>query len=285
MNFFNSAWNSIDANAVINCFNKSGFCRKLFNSAVVEDTDESVTISKEWQQIAGTNATFSDYVDCDSSLFAFQQSSLKEILGQHQADANQEDNDDDGDKEQEALPIPTLTAAFEAMDTVRHYVCSFNVDEKVINQTKQQYEKSTVTQTTASSANFDNLTDSTRALVHLAASSTRNGHPSMSAQGSIRPRTMPADAEITIWPTVCGYCLRPTRDFWPPAPGQVTPTRTSTVGDAKLEAGDCFCGCCSVFLILSLVFLPFCSLSNKQLTSCDCMNPCNADERYTIIVV
>ncbi|XP_003369532.1 tigger transposable element-derived protein 6 [Trichinella spiralis] len=134
MNFLNSAWNSIDANAVINCFNKSGFCRKLFNSAVVEDTDESVTISKEWQQIAGTNATFSDYVDCDSSLFAFQQSSLKEILGQHQADANQEDNDDDGDKEQEALPIPTLTAAFEAMDTVRHYVCSFNVDEKVINQ-------------------------------------------------------------------------------------------------------------------------------------------------------
>ncbi|KAL1228682.1 Tigger transposable element-derived protein [Trichinella spiralis] len=134
MNFFNSAWNSIDANAVINCFNKSGFCRKLSDSAVVEDTDESVTISKEWQQIAGTNATFSDYVDCDSSLFAFQQSSLKEILGQHQADANQEDNDDDGDKEQEALPIPTLTAAFEAMDTVRRYVCSFNVDEKVINQ-------------------------------------------------------------------------------------------------------------------------------------------------------
>ncbi|XP_003369494.1 conserved hypothetical protein [Trichinella spiralis] len=132
MNFFNSAWNSIDANAVINCFNKSGFCRKLSDSAVVEDTDESVTISKEWQQIAGTNATFSDYVDCDSSLFAFQQSSLKEILGQHQADANQEDNDDDGDKEQEALPIPTLTAAFEAMDTVRRYVCSFNIDEKLL---------------------------------------------------------------------------------------------------------------------------------------------------------
>ncbi|OUC40836.1 DDE superfamily endonuclease [Trichinella nativa] len=134
MNFLNSAWNSIDASTVINCFNKSGFCRKLSDSAVVEDTDESVTISKEWQQIAGTNATFSDYVDCDSSLFAFQQSSLKEILEQHQADANQEDNDDDGDKEQEALPIPTLTAALEAMDTVRRYVCSFNVDENVINQ-------------------------------------------------------------------------------------------------------------------------------------------------------
>ncbi|KRX64835.1 hypothetical protein T09_429 [Trichinella sp. T9] len=95
----------------------------LSDSAVVEDTDESVIISKEWQQIAGTNVTFSDYVDCDSSLFAFHQSSLKEILEQHQADANQEDNDDD-DKEQEALPIPTLTAALEAMDTVRRYVCS-----------------------------------------------------------------------------------------------------------------------------------------------------------------
>ncbi|KRX51862.1 hypothetical protein T09_4679, partial [Trichinella sp. T9] len=60
---------------------------------------------------------------------------LKEILEQHQADANQEDNDndddDDDDKEQEALPIPTLTAALEAMDTVRRYVCSFNVDENV----------------------------------------------------------------------------------------------------------------------------------------------------------
>ncbi|KRY03931.1 hypothetical protein T12_1705, partial [Trichinella patagoniensis] len=133
MNFLNSAWNSIDASTVINCFNKSGFCRKLSDSAVVEDTDESVIISKEWQQIAGTNVTFSDYVDCDSSLFAFQQSSLKEILEQHQADANQEDNDDDDDddKEQEALPIPTLTAALEAMDTVRRYVCSFNVDENV----------------------------------------------------------------------------------------------------------------------------------------------------------
>ncbi|KRZ50078.1 hypothetical protein T02_4202, partial [Trichinella nativa] len=31
---------------------------------------------------------------------------------------------------------------------------------------------------------------------------------------------------ITIWPTVCGYCLRPTRDFRPPAPGQVTPTKS-----------------------------------------------------------
>ncbi|KRZ47943.1 hypothetical protein T02_16164, partial [Trichinella nativa] len=31
-------------------------------------------------------------------------------------------------------------------------------------------------------------------------------------------------AEITIWPTGCGYCPRPTRDFRPPAPGQVTPT-------------------------------------------------------------
>ncbi|KRX72758.1 Tigger transposable element-derived protein 6 [Trichinella sp. T6] len=133
MNFLNSAWNSIDASTVINCFNKSGFCRKLSDSAVVEDTDESVIISKEWQQIAGTNVTFNDYVDCDSNLFAFQQSSLKEILEQHQADANQEDNNDD-DKEQEALPIPTLTAALEAMDTVRRYVCSFNVDENVINQ-------------------------------------------------------------------------------------------------------------------------------------------------------
>ncbi|KRZ84385.1 Tigger transposable element-derived protein 6 [Trichinella sp. T8] len=108
------------------------FWCKLSDSIVVEDTDESVIISKEWQQIAGTNVTFSDYVDCDSSLFAFQQSSLKEILEQHQADANQEDNDDDDDdKEQEALPIPTLTAALEAMDTMRRYVCSFNVDENV----------------------------------------------------------------------------------------------------------------------------------------------------------
>ncbi|KRX56699.1 Retrovirus-related Pol polyprotein from transposon 17.6, partial [Trichinella sp. T9] len=59
---------------------------------------------------------------------------LKEILEQHQADANQEDNDDDYDdvKEQEALPIPTLTAVLEAMDTVRRYVCSFNVDENVV---------------------------------------------------------------------------------------------------------------------------------------------------------
>ncbi|KRX19617.1 hypothetical protein T07_2766 [Trichinella nelsoni] len=135
MNLLNSAWNSIDANTVINYFNKSGFFHKLSDSAVVEDTDESVTVSKEWQQIAGTNVTFSDYVDCDSSLFAFQQSLLKEILEQHQADANQEDNDDDGgDKEEGALPIPTLTAALEAMDTVRRYVCSFNVDENVINQ-------------------------------------------------------------------------------------------------------------------------------------------------------
>ncbi|KRX34140.1 Tigger transposable element-derived protein 4 [Trichinella murrelli] len=107
---------------------------KLSDSAVVEDTDESVTISKEWQQIAGTNATFSDYVDCDSSLFAFQQSSLKEILEQHQADANQEDNDDDDDKQQEALLILTLTAALEAMDAARRYVSIFNVDENVINQ-------------------------------------------------------------------------------------------------------------------------------------------------------
>ncbi|KRX13015.1 Tigger transposable element-derived protein 6, partial [Trichinella nelsoni] len=125
MNFLNSAWNSIDANT-------------LSDSAVVEDTDGSITISKEWQQIAGTSATFSDYVDCDSSLFAFQQSLLKEILEQHQADANEEDNDgdddDDDNKEQEALPIPTLTAALEAMDTVRRYVFSFNVDENVINQ-------------------------------------------------------------------------------------------------------------------------------------------------------
>ncbi|KRX51688.1 hypothetical protein T09_9303 [Trichinella sp. T9] len=44
---------------------------------------------------------------------------------------NDNDDDDDDDKEQEALPIPTLTAALEAMDTVRRYVCSFNVDENV----------------------------------------------------------------------------------------------------------------------------------------------------------
>ncbi|KRZ30998.1 hypothetical protein T4C_3699 [Trichinella pseudospiralis] len=36
---------------------------------------------------------------------------------------------------EETLPIPTRTAAaLEAMDTVRRYVCSFNVDENVINQ-------------------------------------------------------------------------------------------------------------------------------------------------------
>ncbi|KAL1233492.1 Large ribosomal subunit protein [Trichinella pseudospiralis] len=36
---------------------------------------------------------------------------------------------------EEALPIPTLTAAaLEAMDTVRRYICSFNVDKNVINQ-------------------------------------------------------------------------------------------------------------------------------------------------------
>ncbi|KRY47185.1 hypothetical protein T03_1306 [Trichinella britovi] len=135
-----------DSLSVLLCCNESrtemlkplviGLWCKLSDSAVVEDTDETVTISKEWQQIARTNATFSDYVDCDSSLFAFQQSSLKEILEQHQADANQEDNDDDDDddKEQEALPILTLTAALEAMDTARRYVSIFNVDENVINQ-------------------------------------------------------------------------------------------------------------------------------------------------------
>ncbi|KRY81657.1 hypothetical protein T4D_1238 [Trichinella pseudospiralis] len=38
-------------------------------------------------------------------------------------------------KLEETLPIPTRTAAaLEAMDTVRRYVCSFNVDENVINQ-------------------------------------------------------------------------------------------------------------------------------------------------------
>ncbi|KRX69290.1 hypothetical protein T06_13491 [Trichinella sp. T6] len=26
-----------------------------------------------------------------------------------------------------------------------------------------------------------------------------------------------------IWPTVCGYCLRPIRDFRPPAPGRGRP--------------------------------------------------------------
>ncbi|KRZ64295.1 hypothetical protein T08_13948 [Trichinella sp. T8] len=40
MNFLNFAWNSIDASTVINCFNKSGFCRRLSDSIVVEDTDE-----------------------------------------------------------------------------------------------------------------------------------------------------------------------------------------------------------------------------------------------------
>ncbi|KRY73112.1 Tigger transposable element-derived protein 6 [Trichinella pseudospiralis] len=99
------------------------FRSKLPNSAVVKNTDKSVTISKEWQQIAETDVTFSDY--------------LKGILEQHQADANKENNDnddDDDDKEQEVLPTLTLTAVLEAMDTLRRYVCSFDVDENVNNQ-------------------------------------------------------------------------------------------------------------------------------------------------------
>ncbi|KRY82269.1 hypothetical protein T4D_1987 [Trichinella pseudospiralis] len=93
------------------------FRSKLPNSAVVKNTDKSVTISKEWQQIAETD--------------------LKGILEQHQADANKEDNDnddDDDDKKQEVLPTLTLTAVLEAMDTLRRYVCSFDVDENVNNQ-------------------------------------------------------------------------------------------------------------------------------------------------------
>ncbi|KRX98873.1 hypothetical protein T4E_1317 [Trichinella pseudospiralis] len=120
---FSTAWNFIGNNTVINCFYKSGFRSKLPNSAVVKNTDKSVTISKEWQQIAETDVTFSDY--------------LKGILEQHQADANKEDNDnddDDDDKEQEVLPTLTLTAVLEAMDTLRRYVCSFDVDENVNNQ-------------------------------------------------------------------------------------------------------------------------------------------------------
>ncbi|KRZ77399.1 Tigger transposable element-derived protein 4 [Trichinella papuae] len=129
MNFLNSTWNSIDANTVINCFNKSGFYRKLSDSSVVENTDESVTISKEWQQIAGTNVTFSDY------------SSIRRMpIRKDNAD------DDDDDKEQEVLPIPTLTAALEAMDTVRRYVCSFNVDENYNRQKHWQTCKTVTTE-------------------------------------------------------------------------------------------------------------------------------------------
>ncbi|KRZ01350.1 hypothetical protein T11_12797 [Trichinella zimbabwensis] len=106
---------AVDVNTMINCLNESGFSRMLFDCTMVANKGESVTDSQELLQIAGTNVTFSDYVDCESSIFAFQQSSLKEILEQHQEDANLEDNNDDDDKEQEVLPILTLTAALGTM--------------------------------------------------------------------------------------------------------------------------------------------------------------------------
>ncbi|KRY09443.1 hypothetical protein T12_5259 [Trichinella patagoniensis] len=41
---------------------------------------------------------------------------------------------------------------------------------------------------------------------------------------SLTPVRCRRNAQITIWPTRCGYSSRPTRDFWPRAPCQVTPT-------------------------------------------------------------
>ncbi|KRY31617.1 hypothetical protein T01_11888 [Trichinella spiralis] len=49
--------------------------------------------------------------------------------------------------------------------------------------------------------------------------------------------------------------------------------RTTTVGDARSEVGDCvLCSFYSTFLILSLLDSLFCALSNKHLTSHDGLN-------------
>ena len=113
MYFLNFAWNSTDAKTVINCFNKAGFCRMLSDSIPTANTDESIINSREWQQIAGTDVTFSEYVDCDSCIIVSQQPSLEEILEQHWADEDQEDNDNDN-AEQELPPVSRLSTALEA---------------------------------------------------------------------------------------------------------------------------------------------------------------------------
>jgi hypothetical protein len=127
MHMVTAAWNSVTPQTISNCFHKAAFnCNNAMETAV----DMDVIDHENWLKIAPhMDTNFDEFVQCDD---------LESTSGPPQdreeiCDAKQvEEEEEETIQEEESVPI--LGEVVQALEVVRRYLTSFDVDSTTISK-------------------------------------------------------------------------------------------------------------------------------------------------------
>lgn len=138
IHFVLSAWHEVTSSAIQNCFVKCGFVRindeeGLTEGQEINDDGDDDNADEEWLRVAEdvSGVKFSDYISIDQDVATCGILSIEEMCDDAKNENNGKEAEDNVHADEaEPTPVPSMSDAITAFETVRTFIYAHEITEK-----------------------------------------------------------------------------------------------------------------------------------------------------------